>query len=146
MPIDYEELKITSVCCETAKALNELMRQLSPRSPEVTPASVKKSLRSNSRIFVAKDDEKIVGVATLCSTVPLDGQRDRLEGVVVDKDHQRQHIGETLVLRAISESRKHGARDLTLVTEPDLRPGVVEFYIRLGFIRRDDKKTFRLTH
>jgi N-acetylglutamate synthase-like GNAT family acetyltransferase len=74
--------------------------------------------------FVAEIDDQIVGVCVL----ELHGDRGRLEHVWIHPLHQRQHIGRSLVEKALEAARNRGMELVEVLSDPFAEP----FYRKLG--------------
>jgi ribosomal protein S18 acetylase RimI-like enzyme len=87
-------------------------------------------------MFVARDDEKIIGVLTLvCFRIPT-GLRAVIEDVVVDQDSQGHGVGEALTRNAIEYAREKGAASVDLTSRPSRR-SANRLYGRIGFEKRE---------
>jgi len=82
--------------------------------------------------MVAKDDGKIVGMATLY-VMPKVGKRvGCVEDVVVGKEYRGQGLGEKLMRSIIAEARKKKVGSLFLTSASD-RAAANVLYKKLGF-------------
>lgn len=83
-------------------------------------------------IFVAKEDDKVVGTATLVveqKFIHQGGRVGHIEDVSVHKDHKGKGIGQALTKRLIETAEKCGCYKVILDCSPDLVP----FYEKSGF-------------
>lgn len=67
-------------------------------------------------LLVAKDKEKIIGLAVLVVYRTLINPRALLETVVVDPDSRRKGAGTQLLVKALEEARKRKVNTLRLAT------------------------------
>lgn len=88
----------------------------------------------NSRIFLARIDGEIAGVAALGFYRTPSGLHAWIEDVVVDEAHRRQGIGEALTRTLIETARSLGAQSLSLTSRP-AREAANRLYQQLGFVK-----------
>jgi ribosomal protein S18 acetylase RimI-like enzyme len=87
-------------------------------------------------IFVARADDKIVGIVTLLLVRISTGLRAILEDLVVLASHRGRGAGEMLLRAALVHSRSAGARTLDFTSRPS-RTDASRLYRRVGFESRD---------
>lgn len=88
------------------------------------------------RVYVAAENEKIFGVATLIlekKFLHRGGIVGHIEDVAVHPDNQGKGLGKLLVETLVSEARIAGAYKVIL----DCDPKNVEFYKKMGFYTAD---------
>ena len=124
--------------------INRLLPQLSANARLRDMEWMERMFDAGTRMFVAFDGDKIVGVVLLTQQVILVGQKDWIEDVVVDDTYRRQGIARTLMEMAIKASRDRGAASLNLTSNPS-RAAARTLYEGLGFVLRDTG-VFRLNH
>jgi GNAT superfamily N-acetyltransferase len=85
-------------------------------------------------IFVARDKDAIVGMASLLFTVSTaeGGRTCWLEDMVVRSDRRRSGTGSRLLQRAVDYARAHSFKRITLLTDR-ANDGAIRFYTRHGF-------------
>jgi ribosomal protein S18 acetylase RimI-like enzyme len=88
--------------------------------------------------FVARADDKIVGMVTLLLVRISTGLRAILEDLVVLASHRQRGIGEMLLQAALAHSRSAGARTLDFTSRPS-RTDASRLYHRVGFEPRDTR-------
>jgi len=88
----------------------------------------------DGRTFVAVDDGRILGFATL--GLGADGAVD-LDDLFVDPDTMRQGIGRRLVAEAAARARTAGAVRIDVTANPDARA----FYESVGFVEVGEAET-----
>jgi GNAT superfamily N-acetyltransferase len=86
------------------------------------------------QMFVARDDERIVGMVNLLFTISTaeGGPACWLEDVVVRPESRGLGIGGQLVEHAIDYARRHGCRRISLLTDRT-NEAAQRFYARHGF-------------
>jgi ribosomal protein S18 acetylase RimI-like enzyme len=87
-------------------------------------------------LFVARVDERIVGMFTLVLIRIPTGLRAICEDLVVLASHRRRGIGEQLMRAALARARSAGARTVDFTSRPS-RETANRLYLRLGFVVRD---------
>jgi ribosomal protein S18 acetylase RimI-like enzyme len=86
--------------------------------------------------FVARADDKIVGIVTLLLVRISTGLRAILEDLVVLSTHRNRGVGEMLLRAALAHSRSAGARTLDFTSRPS-RIDANRLYLQVGFELRD---------
>src|SRR5665213_654688 len=122
---------------ELLEGLNSLLPQLSSSAPVLTMKDIEAMVDSDAAtLFVASDDDVIVGTLTLVIFSIPTGLRGWIEDVVVDEDARGLGIGEALTSAALDEARIRGVRSLDL-TSRSSREAANALYQKLGFERRE---------
>ena len=83
-------------------------------------------------MLVAKDEDKIIGMATLYVMTKVGKRVSNVEDVVVSDAYRGQGLGEKLMQALIEEARKRKVKSLSLTTKPD-RVAANKLYQKLGF-------------
>lgn len=118
-------------------ALNRLVPQLTSNAVPVTPHDVASIVESEgSTLFVARDGDAVVGVATLVVYRVPTGLKAWIEDVVVDEAARGLGVGEALTLAALDEARTLGVRAVDLTSRPS-REAAHSLYQKLGFSTRE---------
>ena len=122
---------------ELVEAFGMLIPQLSSSSPPPDRSELESIVKStDSALFVARVDGRIVGSLTLaCYRIPT-GLKAWIEDVVVDDAARGHGVGEALNRAALDEARRRGAKDVSLTSRPS-REAANRLYQRIGFDRRD---------
>ena len=127
----------TSASPELRDALNRLVPQLSSSAKPLSDADVVRMTTDHDVVlFVAKNDDVIVGTLTLVVFAIPSGQRAWIEAVIVDADARGLGIGAALTNAAIEEGRRRGVRTIDLTSRPS-REAANKLYQKLGFEIRD---------
>jgi glucosamine-phosphate N-acetyltransferase len=105
-------------------------------TPEEALPILESRRRSGIRTFVAREDEQVVGTATLIveqKFLHSGGWVGHIEDVAVHRNHQKKGIGAALVRHAVDEAHKLGCYKVILSCFEDRIP----FYKGLGFQPHD---------
>jgi ribosomal protein S18 acetylase RimI-like enzyme len=122
---------------ELLAGLNHLLPQLSTNAAALTSSDVEALVKSSSvTVFVARDEEQVVGSLTLVVFPIPTGLRAWIEDVVVDESARGLGVGEALTNAAVNESRRRHVRSIDLTTRPS-REAANRLYSRLGFELRE---------
>jgi ribosomal protein S18 acetylase RimI-like enzyme len=135
--------EIRDVTDDIVKAFGRLLPQLSRSAKSLDRAAVAAIVDCpTNTVFVARSDDKIVGMLTLVVFPLPSGLRARIEDVVVDENARGQGVGGALTEAAIEAAHQQGARTLDLTSRPD-RTAANRLYERLGF-RPRESRVYRL--
>ena len=114
------------------RAIHSLLSQLSKKLGELEPIKIMRKLENpHLVILVAVEDEKIVGMASICFIDPLSHLSARIEDVVVDKHCRGRGIANRLMNGLIAIARDRDAVYIELTSKPERN--TTNFYTRLGF-------------
>lgn len=128
---------VTRATPALVNGLNALVPQLSTSAPRLTTSDVERLINSEAvTLFVARDDEDLVGALTLVVFSTPTGQRAWIEDVVVDEDARGLGIGAMLTNAAIARARQHAVRSVDLTSRPS-RVAANALYQKLGFELRE---------
>ncbi len=118
--------------------LNALLAQLRKDSPAAgTLADLQELvLNKNTHIVVAKEGEKITGVAFLLIMPKLGKRIALVEDVVVDEASRGKGIGKEIMKKAIGIAKEQHATYVTLTSRP-ARAEANAFYQKLGFKQKE---------
>lgn len=142
------ELQFLELTKETMKPtyvadINRLLPQLATTPQPCTDVWMNHLFDSGTRLFVARDDDRLVGTVLLASMVILVGQKYWIEDVIVDENYRRQGIANRLMDLAEQACRESGAKNINLTSNPD-RGGARKMYGDRGYELRNTG-VFRLT-
>lgn len=136
-------VQLTEVDEKICAQVNAVLQQLSDEK-KCTLQSLKSVVQSSmSELWVAKEEGKVVGAATLTLAARLSGTSARLEDVVVDESMRGKGIGKALCEKVIERAKAHGAHSISLTTRPE-RVAAHKLYEKLGF-KRKETDVYRLT-
>lgn len=123
-------------------ALSDLLTTLFSQEAEFTPNPIAQTRGIASiiadenigRIFVARDDERVIGMVSLLYTIStaLGGRVAMVEDMVVCPQDRGRGVGSHLLTAAIAFARSQGCRRLTLLTDGD-NGAAQDFYRKHGF-------------
>jgi ribosomal protein S18 acetylase RimI-like enzyme len=132
--VTIEEVK--KVDEELVRAFERLVPQLSSSSPAPTEKELVSIVTSRSTVlFVAREDDEIIGSLSLVLFRIPTGLRAWIEDVVVDDAARGKGVGELLSRAAIEHASKAGARTVDLTSRPS-RESANRLYQRIGFKQR----------
>lgn len=121
---------------ELVVAFERLIPQLSSSSPPPSREHLESMVaNSDTALFVARIDGRIVGSLTLAFYRIPTGLKAWIEDVVVDGDARGRGVGELLNGAALDEARGRGAKDVSLTSRPS-REAANRLYLRIGFEAR----------
>lgn len=127
----------TQVTPDLLAAFERLVPQLSSSSPPPTERELAAIVTSRSTVlFVAYDDDVIVGSLTLALFRIPTGMRAWIEDVVVDDAARGKGVGAMLNEAALDYARRTGAKTVDLTSRPS-REAANRLYQRLGFKLRE---------
>ena len=131
-------MSITVHIARTASAglvedLNHLLPQLSSSAAPLTVEALHEILSSNAiTLFVARQDEQVIGTLTLAIFPIPTGLRAWIEDVVVDRDSRGLGVGDALTTAAVARANELGVRSIDLTSRPS-REAANALYVKLGF-------------
>jgi ribosomal protein S18 acetylase RimI-like enzyme len=121
---------------ELLAAFERLLPQLST-SAGVSSDLLNRVLEHDATtVFVARLDERLVGVLTLVVYPLPTGLRAHIDDVVVDDATRGHGVGAALVTAALEAAAQQGVRTVDLTSRPG-RDSAIRLYTRLGFVQRD---------
>ncbi len=131
--VEIVQLKQSSE--QAAADIGNLLRQLreDPNEHKVSAEELKTITDDkNVALIVAKDGERIVGMATLYILTKLSKRTAQIEDVVVDSGYRGQGLGEKLMRAVIDIARTEKVKTLHLTSRPERTAGNA-LYQKLGF-------------
>ncbi len=131
----FEQLKIASQ--SALEGINKLLPQLSSDEKPISFEYLARMLDDkNVAVFVIKDDEAIVGMATLVLVPHPSGFEAFIEDVVIDEAYRGQGLGKQLMQEVLEEAKKRGVEYVEL-TSREIRIAANKLYQSLGFKKRE---------
>ncbi len=131
-----EVLAATSVDDALFDAVTALVPQLSRSSVSPTREMLGRIVADpDTTLFIARDDDRVVGMLTLVAFEIPTGLRALIEDVVVDDAVRGSGAGSALVAAALAHASSLGARTVDLTSRPH-REEANRLYLRMGFETR----------
>lgn len=126
-----------SVDDDLCAAVTTLVPQLSRSSPPPSRDALARIVaQPGTTLFVARDEDRIVGMLTLVTFEIPTALRALIEDVVVDGGSRGAGVAAALVQAALERCAALGARTVDLTSRPD-REAANRLYLRMGFEVRE---------
>jgi ribosomal protein S18 acetylase RimI-like enzyme len=90
----------------------------------------------NVALIVAKDDERVIGMATLYMITKFAKRTAHVEDVVVDSGYRGQGLGQKVMEVLIQTARDEGVKTVHLTSRPERVAGN-KLYQKLGFQKKE---------
>ena len=90
----------------------------------------------HSLLYVLKDKERTVGMATLCLYHAPSGCKGCIEDVVILPEHQGKGLGKQLLQHVLDEAKLHAPLTIYLTSRPQ-RIAANSLYRKLGFQQKE---------
>ena len=117
-------------------AICNLIPQLSSTSKLPTKEYLETIINSNNtKIFVAEENNAILGTLTLVFNKIPTGEKAWIEDVVVDEAARGKGVGKALTAYAVDYAMSKGVNKIDLTSSPD-RIAANKLYQKLGFKKR----------
>jgi GNAT superfamily N-acetyltransferase len=120
------------------RSLNHLVAQMSRQPHVMSEEHYRRLVAFPGAVFVARDGERIVGLAQLVVNVLPSKIKGWAEDVVVDEDYRGKGIARKLLELVVAEARQAGCKHLNLTSGND-RAEAQALYAALGFKLRDSQ-------
>lgn len=130
---------LTEATKETLQDLNVLMHELREGqtvSDGTLPGLKQMLADKNTTLVVAKDGDRIVGVATLYVIQKIGKRIATVEDVVVASDYRGQGLGEKIIRKLIAIARTKKVTTLGLTSRP-ARVAGNKLYQKVGFVQKE---------
>lgn len=128
---------MNEVTPELMAAFERLIPQLSSSNPPPTEEELEFIVNSPASVlFVAVEDDEILGSLTLALFRIPTAMRAWIEDVVVDERARGKGVGHLLNEAALERAKAEGAATVDLTSRPT-RAAANRLYQRLGFIQRE---------
>ena len=128
---------VSQVTDELVEACRRLLPQLSGSAAPPGAGDLRRITGHQAiTLFVARDEDGIVGMLILVTFPLTSGLRARIEDVVVAQRARGQGAGTALTRAAIDLAQEQGARSIDLTSNAS-RAAANRLYRRLGFQLRD---------
>ncbi|HEY4520841.1 MAG TPA: GNAT family N-acetyltransferase [Candidatus Paceibacterota bacterium] len=90
----------------------------------------------NAALIVARDEKKIVGMATLYMIAKFSKRTGTVEDVVVDSAYRGRGLASQILKKLIDIAKEEGVKTLSLTSRP-AREAANKLYQKLGFERKE---------
>jgi ribosomal protein S18 acetylase RimI-like enzyme len=132
--VQLKKAEVASLA-DIAKLLVQVRSGSGERPPSMS--ELKEVLKErNTLIMVAKEVDRIVGMALLCITARIGRKTGQVEDVVVDGEYRGKGIGKTLMQELINLARKKKLKEIYLTSRP-ARVAANALYQKMGFIKKE---------
>lgn len=130
--------RITNIDERTANALQLLIPELTNDQNRIpTIEDLEKVISSpNNFVFIAKNNDEIIGTLTLVFYWIPSGLKVWIEDVIVSNNARGKGVATALMWHAIGIARENGAKKIDLSSSP-WREAANNLYLKLGFEKRD---------
>lgn len=130
--------RITNIDERTANALQLLIPELTNDQNRIpTIEDLEKVISSpNKFVFIAKNNDEIIGTLTLVFYWIPSGLKVWIEDVIVSNNARGKGVANALMWHAIGIARENGAKKIDLSSSP-WREAANNLYLKLGFEKRD---------
>lgn len=129
--------RLTHIDEHIVDAFRRLMPQLTSRRTDSSLATLERVISSEeTHLFVAIDEEKIIGTLTLLFYQIPSGRKAWIEDVIVDQQVRGKGVGTALMWHALQIARSQGAEKVDLTSHPD-RKAANKLYQKMGFRFRE---------
>jgi ribosomal protein S18 acetylase RimI-like enzyme len=135
MAVEVYQLSSEDITEAVLDGLNRLLSMVSKGAEPMTLDYLREMIWSPTRVFVAVQDGKTVGMATLAVVLQPVGIVCHVEDVAVDEECRREGIGEKL-MAALIFALPTRWRQLDLTSKPEREPAH-KLYKKLGFELRE---------
>ena len=135
MKIDI--LKKEDVNSNVQNQVSELFEQLGPGLKQIELHDV---LESNNKITLAYciENDKIIGIASMCTYKVVSGSKGWIEDVVVDRNARGKGVGRKLLGKLLEIAKQKELSEVLLFTE-DHRIPAINLYESLGFKQKESQ-------
>lgn len=115
--------------------INQLLGQLTAHARPIDVDRLKE-ICQHCMLLVARDEESIIGMLSLCHSVTPTGDKWWIEDVVVDESARGKGIGRRLASEAIDCVKANGGGQIELTSRP-ARIAANKLYQSLGFDKKE---------
>jgi ribosomal protein S18 acetylase RimI-like enzyme len=118
-------------------AVNHLLPQLSKSAQPISLGTLQTLASSEStRLIMAREGNAILGMLSLVVFAIPTGMKAWVEDVVVEKESRGKGVGKKLMMYAMVEAKKAGAKSVDLTSRPS-REAANQLYQAIGFKVRE---------
>ncbi|MDD2314923.1 MAG: GNAT family N-acetyltransferase [Proteiniphilum sp.] len=129
--------RLTHIDEHIVDAFRRLMPQLTSRRIDSSLATLEKVISSEeTHLFVAIEEEEIIGTLTLLFYQIPSGRKAWIEDVIVEQQARGKGVGTALMWHAMQTARSQAAEKVDLTSHPD-RKAANKLYQKMGFRLRE---------
>ena len=130
--LDKNDLNI-----DIKEQVSELFRQLSPNKIQL---DLEEILNEKNQITIAycENNNKIIGIALMCTYKVISGNKGWIEDVVVDSTSRGKGVGRKLINLLVQVGKEKELSEILLFTE-DHRLAAINLYSSIGFKLKGSK-------
>ncbi|MFA6795457.1 MAG: GNAT family N-acetyltransferase [Proteiniphilum sp.] len=129
--------RLTHIDEHIVDAFRRLMPQLTSRRIDSSLATLGKVISSEeTHLFVAIEEEEIIGTLTLLFYQIPSGRKAWIEDVIVEQQARGKGVGTALMWHAMQTARSQAAEKVDLTSHPD-RKAANKLYQKMGFRLRE---------
>lgn len=133
--MEIEILKYEAISHDIQKQVQELFNQLNSNIKQRSLDEVLEA--SNNMVFaVYKEDDQILGMATMATYNAISGHKGMIEDVVVDGGQRGKGLGRKLMEKLLAEGKKMELDEILLFSGHH-RTAAIKLYTSLGFQLKD---------
>jgi ribosomal protein S18 acetylase RimI-like enzyme len=138
-----EIMRLREATEEAVRDIGVLISQLREHEVETTLSEMKAIVNDeNSICIVARDGERIVGMASLYILQKFGKRIAHVEDVVVDDEYRGRGLGKSLMEAVIASARENDVSTLNLTSRP-AREAANALYQKLGF-EKNETNAYRM--
>ncbi|MDL5513417.1 GNAT family N-acetyltransferase [Arenibacter sp. M-2] len=130
-------LQESDINSEMEEQLAGLFRQLNADIKQVDLKQVLDPENPISLVYCI-DDNKVLGMALMCTYTVISGIKGWVEDVVVDVEHRGQGIGRKLMEKLVELGKQNGLTEILLFSA-DKRIEAINLYKSLGFKEKESR-------
>lgn len=133
-----QNISISQLNSLNKKQLQDIEILLTQLNPDfISPAKNKDIMavisHPTTHILVAKDEDKIIGMITLCGNPQVEGNvKIWIEDFVVEEKYRKKGIGTALIQAAHKQAKRSGFKNAVLTSRPS-RVVANQYYKKLGY-------------
>jgi len=125
--------ELDDISAKAVYDINELFKELSPQTARtLSREEIWHKPWLQLHLVIAVENEKIVGMASLCVSESLPKKFGKVEDVVVAKTQRGKQLGEKLISKLIDIGKEKKLRYIELTSKPT-RIAANNLYHKLGF-------------
>ncbi len=129
--------KLKEVTKKDAQEVGTLMGQLSSKKKKLSHSFIASVVESPYiEIWVLRDKDKIIGMASLITIQTLSAKSAHIEDVVVDIQYRGQGLGKLLSNKLLARARALKISHIDLTSKPT-RQAANALYKKIGFEKRE---------